>query len=317
MTRVLVSGATGFVGTVLCETLVRSGYIVRAAVRTEGPASAFIAEQCQIGDIGETTDWSGALVDVDYVVHLAARVHMLRDVAANSRLYHETNVLGTQQLVRSAVKAGVRRFVHLSSVKVNGEQTTMRPYAASDEPHPADAYGVSKCLSEAAVREASAGTSLEAAIVRPPLVYGPGVRANFLRLMKWVAEEWPLPLGRVENQRSLVSVWNLCALLEELLRNPNAPGQAWMVSDGEDVSTPELIRRLATAMGRRARLLPVPVVALRLAGLLTGRTAEVSRLCGSLVVDSATTCERLGWLPPTSMDEALARTARWYLSGHA
>jgi nucleoside-diphosphate-sugar epimerase len=315
MTRVLVTGATGFVGTVLCEALARSGYVVRAAVRTHRENANGVSEQCKVDDVSATTDWTAALDDVDTVIHLAARVHVLHDAAANAQLYTETNVFGTQQLVRSAAQAGVRRFIHLSSVKVNGEETTERAYSATDEPRPCDAYGVSKWLSEQAVREASAATSLESTIVRPPLVYGPGVRANFLRLMHWVDREFPLPLGSVQNRRSLVSVWNLCHLLIDLIGNPAAPGRTWMVSDGEDVSTPELIRRIGHAMGRRVRLIPVPVAALRFAGIVTGRAPEVARLCGSLVVDAATTRAQLSWSAPMTLDESLVRTASWYRSG--
>ena len=197
-------------------------------------------------------------------------------------------------LANASAQAGIRRFEYLSSVKVNGEETTDHAYTAYDEPHPQDAYGTSKWLAEKHLMEIAARTGMETVIVRSPLVYGPGVRANFLRLLRWVDKEWPLPLGAIENSRSLVSIWNLCDLLVHVLNHPLAPGRTWMVSDGEDLSTPELIRRLGSAMGRRVRLLPVPVGLLRLFGALIGRKAEITRLCGSLTVNIEQTCRRAG-----------------------
>lgn len=309
--RVLVTGATGFIGTTLCGNLTESGYVVRAALRRDRPLPLGTAEKIVVGEIDESTDWSAAVDGVDSVVHLAARVHVMHDSASNARLYEQTNALGTQQLVSAAARAGVRRFIYLSTIKVNGEERPIGAYRADDTPNPQDAYGKSKWDGEQALL-AAAG-SMEAAIVRPPLVYGPGVRANFLRLLSWVDKEYPLPLDAVDNRRSLVSVWNLCDLLAHLLQCPLPHNQAWLVSDGEDLSTPALIRRIAAAMGRRSRLWPVPVPLLQVAGALTGKSAEISRLRGSLVVDIAPTRERLAWSPPMTVDEALRRTARWYL----
>lgn len=272
-------------------------------------------ESVVVGDIGARTDWQSALRDVDYVIHAAARAHVLNDAEANSRLYVETNAYGTQCLADAAARSGVRRFVFLSSVKVNGEETTGRAaYTGADEPRPQDAYAASKWAGEKSVVEVAARTGMEAAIVRSPLVYGPGVRANFLRLMRLVDKQRPLPLGAIDNRRSLVSVWNLCDLLTNLLRNPAAPGGTWMVSDGEDFSTADLIRRLGHAMDRRVRLVSVPLGLLRFSGRLMGRKAEVARLCGSLVVDIAQTREKLTWSPPLATDEGLARTVFWYQS---
>jgi UDP-glucose 4-epimerase len=314
MTRILVTGATGFVGHVLCDVLTQSGHTVRAALRTDRSVPAGIAEKVVVGDIAATVDWGRALTGVDSVIHLAARAHVLHDPRANTDLYIATNARGTQNLANAAAEAGVRRFLYLSSVKVNGEETTGNAYTSLDEPHPQDAYGRSKWLAEKLVTEIAARTGMEVAIVRPPLVYGPRVRANFLRLMRWVDKEWPLPLGAVENRRSLVNVWNLCDLLVRLLKNPAAPGRTWMVSDGDDLSTAELIRRIGAAMGRRVRLPPVPVGVLRFCGGLIGRKAEIARLCGSLAVDIEPTRRELGWSPPVSVGEALARTVNWYLS---
>jgi UDP-glucose 4-epimerase len=314
MTRILVTGATGFVGHTLCEFLARASYVVRAALREDRTVAACISEKAVVGDISATTDWRTALHGVDVVMHIAARAHVLHDAPANSELYMETNARGTRTLVNASVQAGIRRFGFLSSVKVNGEGTTDNAYSAGDEPRPADPYGRSKWLAEKHVMEIGAGTGMETVIVRSPLVYGPGVRANFLRMLRWVDKEFPLPLGAIENRRSFVSIWNLCDLMVHVLEHPLASGRTWMVSDGEDLSTPELVRRLASAMGRRAKLLPVPVGMLRLFGALIGRNAEMGRLCGSLVVDIEPTRRELGWSPPTTVDEGLARTVNWYLS---
>jgi nucleoside-diphosphate-sugar epimerase len=272
-----------------------------------------VPEFTVVGDIGPNTSWDEALAGVDAVVHLAARAHILNDAPENEDLYVQANTYGTERLAAAAAQVRVRRFVFLSSVKVNGENSRDRPYTAGDEPHPEDAYGASKCRAESSVTAIAAQTGLQAEIVRSPLVYGPGVRANFLRLLRWVDAGWPLPLGAICNRRSLVSVWNLCDLLVNLLDN-RAAGATWMVSDGEDLSTPELIRQIARSMGRPARLVPVPVGVLRAAGGLIGKQAEIARLCGSLAVDIAPTRARLGWAPPVSISDALSRTTSWYLS---
>jgi UDP-glucose 4-epimerase len=267
-----------------------------------------------IGDIGANTDWQEALGGVDFVIHAAARAHRVNDPDCNANLYTATNTDGTSCLARQASRAGVRRFVFLSTVKVNGEETDGRAYTAADEPHPQDAYGKSKWLAENAVNDIAAQMGMQAVIVRPPLVYGPGVRANFYRLMRWIDKQRPLPLGAIHNRRSLVSVWNLCDLLANILENPAATRGTWMVSDANDMSTPELIRRIAAAMHRRARLLRVPITLLRTAASLSGRTAEVTRLCGSLPVDISRTRSALGWSPPMSVDDGLSRTVAWYLA---
>jgi nucleoside-diphosphate-sugar epimerase len=314
MTRVLVTGATGFVGHVLCETLTRAGFTVRAAVRTPRALVAGIAESVAVGDIGAATDWEAALLGVDCVIHAAARAHVLHGDPAGSDLYFETNERGTQSLADAAVRARVRRFVYLSSVKVNGEEASGKGYTSTDEPHPLDAYGISKWRAEQHLARLAALTGMETVIVRSPLVYGPRVRANFLRLMRWVDRGLPLPLAAVTNRRSLVSIWNLCDLLVHVLTHQSAPGRTWMVSDGEDLSTPELIRRIGSAMARRVRLIPVPVGLLQSFAHLLGRRAEIARLCGSLTVDITATRVALGWSPPVTLDSALARTVAWYLA---
>lgn len=310
--RILVTGATGFVGRMLTRALLDANYQVRAAVRKPSPELPPVVEQVVVGDIGARTDWAQALQGVDAIVHSAARAHIMNAKPSDLDLYYETNARGTARLAHAAANSNVRRFVYVSSIKVNGEERANGAYTAADVANPQDPYGKSKWEGEKALL--AIGGPMQAAIVRPPLVYGPAVRANFLRLMRWVDRELPLPLGSVHNRRSLVSVWNLCDLIQHMLVAPLPRSQAWLVSDGEDMSTPELIRRIARAMGRRARLLPVPGAALQLAATLTGKTAEISRLRGSLVVDITATQQELGWKPALSVDQALSRTVQWYLS---
>jgi nucleoside-diphosphate-sugar epimerase len=312
MRRVLLTGATGFVGRNLCLLLAGSPCVVRAALRRPRMEPAGVAESAVVGDITSQTDWSTALKGVDTVIHAAARVHCVNDAAEEP--YFEVNARGTLGLARAAVRAGVTRFIYLSSVKVNGEGEPARPYTTSDEPHPGDAYARSKWLAERYLHDVVEATGMQGVVVRAPLVYGPGVKGNFLQLLHWVQRGRPVPLGGIDNARSLVSVWNLCDLLRLTMEHPRAAGGTWMVSDGEDLSTPELVRRIAHAMGRRATLLPVPARLLRAAGALLGKGAEMRRLCGSLTVDIAPTRERLGWSPPLSIDEALERTVGWYQS---
>ena len=314
MTRVLVTGATGFVGRVLCEALAGSGHLVRAALRTDRSVPTSISEKVIVGDIHGSTDWAEALDGVDAVIHAAARTHVLNAPPASAHLYRETNERGTERLASEAARMKVSRFVFLSSVKVNGEETEVRAFRACDEPRPQDDYGLSKWHAEQHVLEIGGGSAMQAVIVRAPLVYGSGVRANFLRLLQWVDRGWPLPLGAVRNARSLVSVWNLCDLLLLALTHPRAPARIWLVSDGEDLSTPDLIRRIASAMGRRARLLSVPLALLCPSAALLGRGGEFKRLCGSLTVDISQTRAQLAWSPPMRLDEALARTVAWYRS---
>ena len=314
MTRVLLTGATGFVGRTLAPALAAAGYTVRAALRTEGGViPPGCAETVVVGDIGANTDWSAALRDVEQVVHAAARAHLVQ-VAADLNAYMETNARGTQRLAAAAATGGVRRFVFLSSVKVNGEQTVGRPYTGADEPHPRGPYAISKWIAEQRLHEGVETAGMQTVTVRAPLVYGPGVRANFLRMMKWVASGWPLPLGSVNNSRSLINVWNLSDLIVNLMRNPAAPGGTWMATDGEDLSTPELLTGLGRALGRRARLFPAPVGLLRLGAAAVGLRDEIARLCESLVVDISQTRKLLGWSAPVGVGEGLARTASWYLS---
>lgn len=313
--RVLITGASGFVGRALCETLARSGHILRATVRDVRSIPVCVAERVIIGDMSTAIDWGPSMSGVDTVVHAAARAHVMRDPADSAELYLDTNARATRRIAEAAAAAGVRRFVYLSSIKVNGEETSGSAYTPLDAPNPQDAYGMSKLLGEKSVLDVSTTTGMQVAIVRPPLVYGPGVRSNFLRLMRWVDAGWPLPLGSVRNRRSLVSIWNLCDLLARLLDDPLPSGRIWLVSDSEDLSTPDLIRRIGTKMERTVRLLPIPPRLLQGAAMLAGKKAEFARLCGSLTVDISETRNELRWSPPVTVNESLARTVRWYLSG--
>jgi nucleoside-diphosphate-sugar epimerase len=309
--RVLITGAAGFVGHESSATHLRAA--VTAALRASGQVPPCVAERIVLGSISATTRWMDALERVDVVLHLAARAHVLHGAGSNSGLHTQTNALGTRCLADAGARSGVRRFIYLSTVKVHGE-LTKAPISADDDTRPNDAYATSKWWGEQYLLESAANTGIEAVIVRSPLIYGPGVRANFLRLMRWVDQEWPLPLGAVQNRRSLVNVWNLCDLLALLLRHPSGAGRVWMESDGEDLSTPDLIRRLGKAMNRRVRLLPVAPPVLRFCGLLLRRKDDVARLCGSLAVDVTRTRQELGWSPPVSVDEGLLRTSTWYLT---
>jgi nucleoside-diphosphate-sugar epimerase len=312
--RVLVTGATGFVGRHLLRS--RGAYTVRAAVRSGAAADAAAelgAEPAVVGSIDEHTDWTPALRGIEHVVHLAARVHVMDATAADRTQYEQTNVSGTERLAGAAARAGVKRFVFVSTVKVNGEATGERAFQADDRAEPRDDYGRSKLEAERRLQEIDASSAMRVAIIRPPLVYGPGVRANFLRLLSWSERALPLPLARVNNVRSIVSVWNLCDLIWSLLMRESPTCGVFMISDGQDISTPELIRLLAHSMGRSARLFPAPIALLRIGAALAGKSEEFRRLCGSLAVDISDTRERLGWTPPVSLDEGLRRTADWYI----
>ena len=309
--RVLITGADGFVGRHLEQMLIQRGVTLRAAVRGRAERGAHV---CAVGDIGPQTAWSAALEDVQAVVHLAARVHVLHDLARDPRSeFMRVNAEGTAALVRAAAAAGVRRFVYVSTVHVLGKETVEAPFQASSPPNPQGAYAESKLAGEVAARSA-AGSKLQVVVIRPPLVYGPGVRANFLRLLHWVETGWPLPLGSVQNRRSLVNVWNLCDLLVKLIEHPAAADRVWLVSDGVDLSTPELVRRIAEAMARRPRLLPVPVALLRVLGRFTGLQNQIAQLCNSLAVDATPAREQLGWSPPVALSAALDSTVGWYLA---
>ncbi len=266
----------------------------------------------KIGNIDAETNWSAALQGIDAVVHLAARVHVMKD-SSNDPLqaYRAVNVLGTENLALQAADAGVKRFIFLSSVKVNGEESR-KVYTESDSPLPMDDYGISKMEAEKKLTEIFAGTGLEIVTLRPPLVYGPGVKANFLRLLQVVDRGIPLPLANVQNQRSMIYVENLVDAIVQCLRDPAAAGQTYLVSDGQDVSTPQLVRMIAAALNKKPRLFPFPLRALHVAADLAGKKPAMNRLNGSLSVDTSKIENELGWRAPFSLKEGLQKTALWY-----
>jgi len=310
METVLVTGANGFIGRALCGVLAASGRRVRKAVRMPVPG---LPDAVVVGDIGPDTDWRTALKGVSGVVHLAARTHVLRETATDPlAAYRKINVSGTERLARSAAAGGIRRLVIVSSVKVSGERTEERPFTEDGAPRPEDAYGVSKWEAEQALSRIAAETGLEVVALRPPLVYGPGVKGNFLRLMNLVARGVPLPLGAVDNRRSLIYTGNLAGAIVKALDAPQAAGRTYLVSDGEDVSTPDLVRGLARALGVKPRLLSLPLSALDLGARLAGRRAEFVRLTSSLQVDSSRIRRELDWRPPFTLAQGLELTAKWY-----
>ena len=311
--RILVTGANGFVGSALCSVLDAAGYETRCAVRRRTKQPQAQEQTISVGDIDGATDWAEALRDIESVVHLAARTHVIRETAPDPlATYRTVNVEGTRRLAEQAAAAGARRLVFLSSVKVNGERTAGRPFTEGDTPHPEDAYGTTKWEAEQALQAIERETGLQVVILRPPLVYGPGVKGNFLRLMKLVARGWPLPLASVRNRRSMVYVGNLVDAVLACIRSPAVADQTYLVSDGTDVSTPELVRALAKALGVAPRLFPFPPSLLMLGASFLGKGEEAARMLGSLQVDSSRIRREFGWQPPYTMQEGLAATARWF-----
>jgi nucleoside-diphosphate-sugar epimerase len=314
MKPVLIVGATGFVGSVLGDRLLAAGGAVRRALRRpQGGASAF--DDVVVGDVDGGTDWSKASAGVDCVVHLAARVHVMHERSPDAlRDYRAVNVDGTRNLARQAAAAGVRRFVFISSVKVNGEVTLPgKPFTPEDAPAPVDPYGVSKLEAERALAEIARATGLEVVVIRPVLIYGPGVKANFLAMLRWLHRGMPLPLGAIRNQRSLLAVDNLADLIATCIEHRAAANQTFMAADGEDLSTAELLRRLGEALGTPAKLWRVPPALLHAGAALIGRRAVSQRLCSSLQVDIGKTRSALDWRPPVSVNEGLRKVARSFL----
>ena len=314
--KALVTGASGFVGNATCARLVAQGMNVIGSVRHLSTQPLLGVDYRLVGDLDANTDWRDALTGVDTIVHCAARVHVMREMAADPLVaFRTTNVAGTEQLARQAAAAGVRRFVFLSSVKVNGEGG-LAAYHETDPPAPQDAYGISKYEAELGLREIAVETGIEVVMVRSPLIYGPGVKANFQALMRALMRGVPLPLGAIHNRRSLVALDNVVDLIVTCIEHPAAANETFLVSDGEDLSTTELIRRLARAMGRPARLVPVPETVLVTGSMLLGKRAVARRLCGNLQVNISKARKVLGWTPLVSVDEGLRRTTKHYLEQH-
>lgn len=310
---VLLTGATGFVGTALIERLARMGDgKIRACTRNSKAVFPANVQTFLIDRLSGQTDWDHAFDGIDIVVHAAARVHVMNETAADPlQEFRKVNVDATIHLGRCAAQAGVSRFVFISSIKVNGENTVPgQAFTEKDSPAPSDPYGISKLEAEQALFALSRETGMQVVVVRPPLVYGPGVGANFLSMMRWLQRGVPLPLGAVGNRRSLVALDNLADLIAVCAEHPDAAGQVLLAGDGEDLSTSELLRRMGKALGKPARLLPVPAPMLMGACTLLGQRGFAQRLCGSLQVDISKARNLLGWVPPLSVDEGLRRAAR-------
>jgi nucleoside-diphosphate-sugar epimerase len=314
--RVLVTGATGFIGgAVTVRAELDPELEVCGTGHNRAAERKLTVDPTFLRDLAPDTDWAEPLNGVDVVVHAAARVHVMHDLARDPLAeFRRVNVAGTLALARQASDAGVRRFVFISSIKVNGERTLVGcPFTADDIPSPSDAYGVSKLEAEEGLRRISTESGLEVVIIRPVLVYGPGVKANFLSLLRWMNRSAPLPFGSMHNKRSLVALDNLVDLVVTCLRHPGAANQTFLVSDGEDLSITALLLRVAQALGKTARLVPVPLGVLALVAQLLGEADRAQRLCGSLQVDIAKTRALLGWEPPVTVDEGLELAAEHFL----
>ena len=310
----LVTGANGFVGLALCKELMARGMRARGTTRSIGNFP-YSMETVVVGDMDDSTNWNDALIGADVVIHLAARVHVMRECADDPLVeFRRANVAGTEQLAKRAATCGVKRFVYVSSVKVNGEEVLEgQGFTERDIPSPEDSYGISKWEAEQALHRIAIETGLEVVIVRPPLVYGAGVKGNFILMMNAIVRGFPLPFALVQNQRDLIYLDNLVDALIACATHPNAVGQTYLVSDGEGVSTPDLIRNLSKALGKRCFVFPFPVLIMKFLASLLGKSLAVDKLTKSLQVDSSKICYELGWKPPYTQQQGLQATAYWYL----
>jgi nucleoside-diphosphate-sugar epimerase len=316
MTKILITGATGFVGSALFENLKsKKNYLFHLSVRTNQEKIFERGKTFNIGEIDANTNWNNALDGVDCIVHCAARAHMTDKKQIDSlNAYRRVNVDATRHLAKQAVAIGIKRFIFLSSIKVNGEETiASKSFKYNDISQPEDAYGISKWEAEQALLEISKQTGLEVVIIRSPLVYGERVKGNFLRLLNLVYKQMPLPFAKINNLRSFIGLDNLIDLIICCIDHPKAGGKTFLVSDGEDLSTPDLIIKLSKLMDKSPRLFQFPQLIIQLIGRLVGKSLEVKRLLGSLRADNSYTREILGWSPVLSLDESLKKTVRWYL----
>lgn len=318
MKKILITGATGLVGGAVTRELLRLRIPIIAGVRKNSAIASNDVKQIKTGEISSTTDWMLALANVDVVIHAAARVHVMDDSSSDPLTeFRKVNTAGTLNLARQAAESGVKRFIFISSIKVNGESTEAgKSFSPNDGFVPEDPYGLSKYEAEQGLLALAAETGMEVAIIRPPLVYGPGVKANFASMMKWINRGVPLPFGYINNQRSLVALDNLVdfiVLCADREKSPKAANEVFLITDGEDVSTTTLLQKVARAFGKKPRLIPVPVWLMIIAAKLIGKGDVATRLFGSLQVDSSKARELLGWRPVITMDEQLKKTAEAYL----
>ena len=313
MTRVLVTGANGFIGQALCQELKLAGFEVTGAVRDKAGRDEASFDAVGIGEVGPDTDWHEALRGAEAVVHLAGRAHAINETGAGAlALYRRINLEGTRCLAEAAGESGARRFIFLSSVKVHGEASGATAFTERDPPAPQDPYGISKWEAEQALARVAERSDLVPVILRAPLVYGPGVKGNFGSLLRLCDGPLPLPFGAVSNRRSLIYLANLTGAIRECVTNAGANGKTFVLRDGEDISTPELIRRLRVTLGRPARLISVPPSSLRLLAGIVGRKGAAGRLLDSLTVDDGLIRASLGWSPPLTLDQGLRLTAEWF-----
>lgn len=312
---IFITGANGFIGSALLKRLL-CGYSRLTAAVLVGEGTGHLptsVEKVTVDPLSESSDYTASLQHIDTVIHLAARVHIMQETATDPlHEFRKVNLYGTERLARQAAQAGVKRFVFMSTIGVNGDNSGDKPYGEGAVPHPHNHYSVSKYEAELALQRISLETGMEVVIIRAPLVYGPGNPGNFLSLLRIVSKGIPLPLASIKNKRSLIYVGNLVDALATCAVHPVAAGKTYLVSDGEDVSTPELISKTASALGVSARLLPFPTSLMKLAGKLAGKSGAVNRLTGSLTVDSSKIRQELGWVPPFTMEEGLLETAAWF-----
>ena len=315
----LVTGGSGFLGQALINQLVRlPGCTVVAPMRNLSARLAAGARSFALNNLDGANDWQVTLNDVDVVIHAAARVHVMNEVAVDPlAAFREVNVEATLNLARQAAEYGVKRFIFISSIKVNGEGTEAGAvYRADDTPAPIGPYATSKLEAEQGLMSLAANTGMEVVVIRPVLVYGPGVKANFLSMMRWLYRGVPLPFGAVNNLRSLVAIDNLVDLIVTCSDHPAAANQVFLASDGEDVSTTQLLRKLANALGKPARLFPIPTRIMSGVAAMIGKRAMADRIFGSLQVDISKNRKLLGWEPPVTLDKALGLTAQHFLDSH-
>ncbi|NOQ13582.1 MAG: NAD-dependent epimerase/dehydratase family protein [Methyloprofundus sp.] len=314
MKKILITGATGFIGKAVLQELLKQKFNVSAAVRKLSPALPDAVTQVEIGDLSALPENISILQNIDVVIHIAARAHIMHETQSNPLTeFRKVNTTATLNLARQAAEAGVKRFIFISSIKVNGEKTQPgNPFKAEITMPPSDAYGLSKFEAEHGLMSLAQNTGMEVVIIRPPLVYGPGVKANFLSMLKWVDKGVPLPLGAVYNQRSLVALDNLVNFICHCINHPKASNEVFLIADGDDVSTTQLLQKVAQALGKKAVLLPLPTGLMRFAASLIGKQSIASRLFDSLQVDSSKARDLLGWQPVINMDEQLKILARFY-----